>query len=131
MITRTAPQDYYRPQKFIPQRVHVCLHCGGTCFCLPGLGVACLDCRGTNYTTVWESEVVALRKNIQSHRDIVDALKQIKDLSPEYPPELLSQRRAQIIRLLKQKLGHAGTRPNQELDNRDALEDEQSSGSRL
>jgi hypothetical protein len=98
---------------------------------LPILGVACLDCRGTIYTTVWESEVVELRKQIQGRKVIVDALKQIKDLSPEYPPELLAKRRAEILRLLNQKSGHTGMRPDQELDNRDSLEDEQSSGSRL
>lgn len=112
MITRTAPQDYYRPRKIIPQRVHICLHCGGVCVDLPRIGVACLDCKRTDFMTVWDHDVEGLRAAIKETNTIIQKIKQLKDLfQVEYPPDLLKARRDSFLKTLPP--GETSGRPAQ------------------
>lgn len=66
MITRTAPQDYFRRKVIIPQEVRMCLHCGGICVSLPRFGVACIDCLGTVWMPVLESKLYLWREFFQA-----------------------------------------------------------------
>lgn len=65
MITHRAPQDYVRRKPVFPQTTRVCFRCGGTCVCLPLIGIACLNCRGKKYITVPDSQVLEWRAEIE------------------------------------------------------------------
>jgi hypothetical protein len=67
MITNTAPWDRQpRPAPRLPQKIKICIYCAGTCVDLPGIGVACLKCRGKGFCTVEESRAAEVRRVISA-----------------------------------------------------------------
>ena len=65
MITHTSPSEYHnRPAPRLPQKVKVCLACGGTCVDLPMIGVACLQCKGKCFAIVPQDRWIEVRNLI-------------------------------------------------------------------
>lgn len=71
MITRTHPRDYLRSIDLAPRQVRMCWNCGGICVDLPQLGVACIECHGTQFLPVMDCDLSKWRESLARYREIV------------------------------------------------------------